>query len=261
MRLYQFPVSHFCEKVRWAMDYKGLHYETVDLMPGRHMRKVRSLAAETSVPLLVDGGLKVQGSAAIVDYLEREYPQHSLTPTAAKDQQRARQWEQRLDDETGPDVRLLCYHYLLQQPSLIIPMLCHRQPWYTGWLLRLGFGKVENGMRRWMRINERTANAAQKRLQSTLQDLGQAYQDGRFLAGSTFSRADITAAALLAPLFQPQQFDLPWPQSMPAELQGWIQQQRPYLEPLQSLYQQYRSVRHQLAEQQDSAIADAVSHQ
>lgn len=259
MRLYQFPVSHFCEKVRWALDYKGLHYEVQDLLPGRHVRTIRSLAGSSSVPLLIDNGLKIQGSAEIIDYLEQQYPQHRLTPVSSKYQAIAREWEQRLDDETGPDVRLLCYHYLLQQPSLIIPLLSYRQPWHVSWLLRLGFGKVEKGMRRWMRINERTAAAAQQRLQHTLDELGQAYQQGPFLAGPEFSRADISAAALLAPLFQPAGFDVPWPQSMPGELQGWLNQQRHNLAPLQSLYERFRSAGHELAEQQHSGVANAVS--
>ncbi|GGY31463.1 hypothetical protein GCM10011297_00190 [Bacterioplanes sanyensis] len=261
MKLYQFPVSHFCEKVRWALDYKGLGYQTVDLLPGRHARRVQSLASGSHVPLLLDEGRKVQGSAAILDYLDQRYPQRSLIPDSSRKQQQIRQWEQRLDDETGPDVRLLCYHYLLQQPSLMIPMLTYRQPWYTGVLLRLGFGKVESTMRRWMRINERTALAARQRLEQTLKELGQGYEENAFLVGSQFSRADLTAAALLAPLFQPAQFDIPWPQAMPSELQDWINQQRPYLKPLQSIYERYRSVGDKLSEHQHGTIADAVSDQ
>ena len=34
--LYQFPISHYCEKVRWAMDYKKLEYKAKNLLPGLH---------------------------------------------------------------------------------------------------------------------------------------------------------------------------------------------------------------------------------
>ena len=34
--LYQFPLSHFCEKARWMLDYKELEYVAQNLMPGAH---------------------------------------------------------------------------------------------------------------------------------------------------------------------------------------------------------------------------------
>jgi glutathione S-transferase len=32
--LYQFQFSHYCEKARWALDYKGLAYAPKNLLPG-----------------------------------------------------------------------------------------------------------------------------------------------------------------------------------------------------------------------------------
>ena len=48
--LYQFPISHFCEKARWALDYKGLDYTTKNLLPGLHVKTTKKLAARSSVP-------------------------------------------------------------------------------------------------------------------------------------------------------------------------------------------------------------------
>ncbi|MGR9114583.1 MAG: glutathione S-transferase N-terminal domain-containing protein [Gammaproteobacteria bacterium] len=41
LTLYRFPVSHYCEKVRWALDYKQLDFQTKNLLPGqqRHPRQ------------------------------------------------------------------------------------------------------------------------------------------------------------------------------------------------------------------------------
>jgi glutathione S-transferase len=36
--LYQFQFSHFCEKARWALDYKDLPYTCKNLLPGLHTR-------------------------------------------------------------------------------------------------------------------------------------------------------------------------------------------------------------------------------
>ena len=67
LKLYQFAISHYCEKIRWALDYKGLNYETVNLLPGQHVKTIRKLTGEaSSVPVLDHDGHVVQGSAAIL---------------------------------------------------------------------------------------------------------------------------------------------------------------------------------------------------
>lgn len=37
LTLYQFPISHYCEKIRWALDFKQLKYNTVNLLPALHI--------------------------------------------------------------------------------------------------------------------------------------------------------------------------------------------------------------------------------
>src|SRR6516225_6652130 len=81
IELYQFPFSHYCEKARWALDYKGIAYRPVNLLPGFHFRHLAKLAPRTSVPVLRDGAIVVQGSSAIIDYLDRRYANPSLTPS------------------------------------------------------------------------------------------------------------------------------------------------------------------------------------
>ena len=81
LKLYQFAISHYCEKIRWALEYKGLNYETVNLLPGQHVKTIRKLTGQaSSVPVLEHDGQVVQGSAAILDYLDQAFPEHSLTP-------------------------------------------------------------------------------------------------------------------------------------------------------------------------------------
>src|ERR1700710_2282897 len=78
--LYQFPISHFCEKARWNMDAKALPYRVHDLVPGFHVLAVRRLGARRTVPVLVDGATTIGDSAAIAQHLERAYPERPLFP-------------------------------------------------------------------------------------------------------------------------------------------------------------------------------------
>ena len=80
MKLLVFPYSHYCEKARWALDYKDIPFQAVAIMLGWHVITLRKYAPDTSVPVLLSDNEVVQGSSEIIDYLERKYPSHPLTP-------------------------------------------------------------------------------------------------------------------------------------------------------------------------------------
>ena len=42
--LFQFKVSHFNEKARWALDYKGIAHVRHSLLPGPQKAKMRKLS-------------------------------------------------------------------------------------------------------------------------------------------------------------------------------------------------------------------------
>src|SRR5690554_7199812 len=74
IRLYQFCVSHYSEKVRWALDYKGINYQPVNLLPGQHVQTIRKLTgAGSSVPVLDHDGQLIQGSSRILDHLDHAF--------------------------------------------------------------------------------------------------------------------------------------------------------------------------------------------
>ncbi|NMT62433.1 glutathione S-transferase family protein [Marinobacter orientalis] len=239
IKLYQFAISHYCEKVRWALDYKGLSYETISLLPGQHVKTIRKLTGrESSVPVLDHDGHRVQGSREIIDYLDETFPDNALTPADPEARQVALAWEQRLDDEVGPAVRCYSYHHFLQRPRVVVPLLAAGTPFYNRILLKLAFSRVDEIMRKWMKINEKTAERSRETMEAYLTELAHAYQEKPFLAGDSFSRADLAAAALFAPMFQPGQYPVPWPKParIPRDIKVWLDQWQPQIQPLEKLY-------------------------
>jgi glutathione S-transferase len=79
-QLYTFTISHFAEKARWSLDYKGIHYQERRLVPGSHVPIVKRMAPSTFVPVLQDAGRIIQGSSAIIDYAEAHSPEPPLAP-------------------------------------------------------------------------------------------------------------------------------------------------------------------------------------
>jgi glutathione S-transferase len=71
--LYQFQFSHFSEKARWALEYKGLPYIRRNLLPGLHMRVARQLAPKTCLPILVYNETIVQDSTSIITFLDETF--------------------------------------------------------------------------------------------------------------------------------------------------------------------------------------------
>ncbi|AZZ93808.1 glutathione S-transferase [Hahella sp. KA22] len=238
--LYQFPISHFCEKARWALDYKGLEYKVKNLMPGAHIKAIKKLADKSTVPVIEHDGRIVQGSAEIINYLDELSSERPLTPVEPGARSAALEWEKYLDREIGVSIRCYCYHYLLTRPDQVIPMLAHHGPWYGKWLLRLGFGKLSKIMRKHMRINDETAADSLRRIQAALARINERVGNDGYLVGDYFTRADLTAASLLTPFLQPESFDIPWPQDPPPALAQTVKELEPQLEWARRIYARYR---------------------
>jgi glutaredoxin 3 len=78
LELYQFEGCPYCERVRMALDERGLDY-VVRTVPRAHARRdrVRAVSGQTQVPVLVDPGQNavVIESEDIIDYLRKHYVQ------------------------------------------------------------------------------------------------------------------------------------------------------------------------------------------
>ena len=240
IKLYQFPISHFSEKVRWALTYKKIDYQTVNLIPGLHVKKLLKLAGRSSVPVLVDNGAVIRNSSDIISYLDNTYQDNLLTPRNSELNKQALEWEAFADKEIGIPVRCICYHTLLESPEIVIKFFSQDGPWYGPLFLKLAFPKLKQKMRQLMGINEETAAKSKVQLAAAFDKLNNQLSSGRFLVGDQFTRADLAVAALLAPLIQPAGYGLHWPDILPSELQGFIDSQANNLYWAKNIYSDFR---------------------
>jgi glutathione S-transferase len=204
IKLYQFPASHFCEKVRWALEYKRIAYRPVNLLPGFHLKPMRKLAPKSCVPVLVDEETIVQESSAIITYLDTKFPSPALTPHEPQAARMALDWEHYLDEHIGVSLRLWFYHHALPDRDLGLRFLLQGATWPRSTLFKLVYPKVREKMLEYMNINADTARQAEEQLLAALERLDEALNGRAFLVKDSFSRADLTACALLAPWCLPQ---------------------------------------------------------
>ncbi|HHH44182.1 MAG TPA: glutathione S-transferase family protein [Gammaproteobacteria bacterium] len=240
LSLYQFPISHYCEKVRWALDHKQLDYRGVNFLPGFHVTKAKKLSGRTSVPILVHDDRVIRNSSDIITYLDTTFPEHPLTPADEPQKQEALEWERFADREVGPYVRRVCYHTLLEYPALVIPFFTLGGPWYGPWLLRPLFPALSKKMRKLMNINAASAQQGQEHLVQVLDKVHEHLQGKTYFVGDRFSRADLAVASLLAPLCRPAGYGLDWPPGYPEPLAQFVEAQSEKLAWVNRLYKQHR---------------------
>lgn len=222
LTLYQFTISHYCEIARWALDRSRLPYVTENLVPLLHLPVVKRMAPKTSVPVVRDGDTIVQGSAKIIDHLEVRVPTLALTPTDPALAMLAREKTLWADREIGIHLRRYFYYHAFQHRQAVLHMLLQQAPWYGVALFQGAFPLVRQAFFRAMNINESTAAGSRARLETALSALDKELETRDYLVGDSFSRADLSVAALLAHMFRPPQHDLEWLPTQPPPLDEFI---------------------------------------
>lgn len=244
--LYQFPVSHYCEKARWLLDAKGLPYTLRNLMPGAHRRVTKRLAkGRGSVPVLVDGDVALGDSTEIALHLERTYPSPPLLPPPGPEHDRALELEDYFD-EVGVHVRRWAYGHIIQGGANLGLLMFREYPAPQQWFGRMLTPVIKAVLRRQYRIYPPKVEESRVKVLAGLDRLEREIQNdpSRYLVGSSLTLADITAASLFSPIARLEgspyanREDMPPPKAM-AEMAEEVRA-RPAGQWLQRLYHQHR---------------------
>lgn len=112
--LWHVPVSHYSEKVRWALDHKRIRHNRRALIGGLHIpiAMVITRGHEYTLPILKLDGNTIGDSTAIIAALEETYPNRPLYPADPVERRRALELEEWFDQRLGPDIRRFVFHAL-----------------------------------------------------------------------------------------------------------------------------------------------------
>jgi glutathione S-transferase len=130
-----------------------------------------------------------------------------LTPQDPQQAKEALEWEEYLHEEIGVPLRQWFYYYMLPDRNRALRFMLNGAPWYGLPLFTLIYPKIRTAMKQRMNIHAETAKQSEQRLLAALERLDGALQESRFLVGNCFSRADLTACALLSPYCAPGKSD------------------------------------------------------
>ena len=121
--LWHLEVSHYNEKVRWALDYKRVPHVRRAVTPALQELRARRLRAGRTVPILQVNGRAIGDSAKIIEEIERRWPEPPLYPSDPEERRRALELEDYFDEDCGPDLRRVLFNDNLAEPEKFLGML------------------------------------------------------------------------------------------------------------------------------------------
>lgn len=221
--LHQFPKSHFNEKARWALQFKGVQHKRVSYLPGLHTKPIQALSGQEQTPVLQTDDNVVAGSAAIIDHLEKDHPAPALYPTDSQLRDEALSFQSRFDTEVGPAVRTVVFAALLQSGNYLPNLFGEPQPVFKRMMYRTIFPLARAKV---AKANDTDTPEKVERARSitanALDEVAERIGPTGYLFGDAFSVADLTAAALFAPITDLSHPDIAKPKPHPAPLTDCI---------------------------------------
>jgi glutathione S-transferase len=208
------PISHYCEKARWALDRAGVEYRERAHLQLIHRIAVRRAGGGTTVPVLVCGDRVLADSADIVEEADAHAPpERRLYPddpgAAADVRALARDFDARL----GPHGRRWMYHHLRERRDLAIAYGCTGVPAWERRALRIAYPILIRGIERHLDITAATAARSEAEVRKVFDGVARRLGDGRpYLCGQRFTAADLSFAALAASVLMPRGYGVPLPQ-------------------------------------------------
>lgn len=221
-RLITIGASHYCEKARWALQRTGVPFVEEMHPPILHTLATFRNGGQRTVPVLVTDAGVLADSTDILEHADR----HVNGALYGKAMDEAKELEDLYDRRLGPHTRRIVYWHLLDAPSF--------KDVFEGGLTRgqnLAFRAfrplVKAAIRRGLGITAKGAEKSRDRVKEIFDGVEKRLSDGRrYLLGDRFTAADLTFAALAAPLLLPPNYGYSLAVAVPSALQREVDELR-----------------------------------
>jgi glutathione S-transferase len=225
------PISHFCEKARWALDRAGVPYEERAHLQVFHRFAVRRAGGGNTAPVLVMGGDRVLADSA--DILEtasaQAPPGLRLFPDDIAAAAEVRALERDFDERLGPEGRRWMYFGIRGRRDIAVGYACTGVPAWQRRSLPLVYPAASRVIDRVLDVTPATARRSEEAVDATFDEVAERLADGRpYLCGERFTAADLTFAALAASVLMPPEYGVPLPQpeELPAPMAAKVRELR-----------------------------------
>jgi glutathione S-transferase len=215
------PISHYCEKARWALDRAGVSYVEHAHLQIIHRFAVRKAGGGTTAPALVCEDGVLADSAEILAWADQRAPQdRRIYPDDPEARTEVRDLESEFDRNLGPEGRRWMYNGIRGRRDLVMTYGCTGVPAWERRALPLFFPLFTRGINRFLNVTPVTAARSEVKVRATFDEVGELLSDSRpYLCGDRFTAADLTFSALAASVLMPPEYgvSLPQPDELPPE--------------------------------------------
>lgn len=212
LRLLTIPISHYCEKVRWALERAGLEYVEERHIQGLHYPWAWQMGRTAYVPVLKHGKTVVSDSAEILRYVDSLTPEPQRLFTASFDAE-AQRLEQLFDDVLGVETRRWVYFHFTQTPVEMIDVIAWGTPAWEKPAMRLLFPMMKKFVDRRLDITREKCERGMQRVEDIVTRVERMLADGRpYLLGEQFSALDLGFACMYSPFVSPPEYGIPLPE-------------------------------------------------
>jgi glutathione S-transferase len=214
LRLVTIPISHYCEKARWALDRAGIPYREERHVQGLHRIAARRAGGGSTVPVLVTPEGALGESEDILAWVDAHTsPEERLLPSDPGERAEVMRLSRRFDERLGPPARRLVYLHVLPERALVLRFNNQGVPGWEALALRLTWPVAVRWLSRELGIHPGIEAADEAAVWRELDHAAELLADGRpHLAGDRFGAADLTFAALAAAVVLPPVYGVPLPQ-------------------------------------------------
>jgi glutathione S-transferase len=224
------PISHYCEKARWALDWAGVAYRERAHLQVIHWIPVARAGGRKTAPVLVWGDRVFADSADILEEASaRGRPERALFPDDPAVAAEVRALQRDFDEVLGPAGRRWMYFNLRGRRDIAIAYGCTGVPAWQRRGLPLVYPLVSRLIDRYLDVTPATAARSEAEVRSVFDSVAERLGDGRpYLCGERFGAADLTFASLAAALLMPPQYGVPLPQpdELPAAMAAKVREFR-----------------------------------
>ncbi len=229
-RLITIPPSHYCEKARWALDRAGLAFDEEPHPPLLHILPCRKAGGRRTTPILITDLGVYPDSTDILHFVDsRVDDPPPLFPTDSVQRAGVVQLEELFDEKLGPHTRRLAYFHLLPHRELFEGAALAGARGGDRMVFKSLLPLIRGMMRKGMKIDAKGAERSFDRIREVFETVNERLASGRsYLVGERFTAADLTFAALAAPVLLPRDYGAPLPslEELPDEMLAIIDEMR-----------------------------------
>jgi glutathione S-transferase len=222
-RLLTIPISHYCEKARWALERAGLAYSEERHVQGVHILVARRAGGRETVPVLIAEEGVSNESEDILRYADRALPEEArLFPAGDHEVETVSRW---LDEGLGPDGRRLMYVQMLPERRQMLKVNNQGVPRWEAGMMSALWPLATRLVARRIGLAPDTVEKDSARVMQAFDVIAERLADGRpRLCGERFTAADLTFACLASSILVPPEYGvrLPQPDELPEHIAGQV---------------------------------------